>query len=682
MNDSTTSSEFHGSTSIIGAKTSYNRPELNQLEQDKENGKSPGKETPSTSHNHLFIFSNAKAGMNDINYEDKARQLEIIYNMSKDSEYFKRMQERDEKNTLRVQNMKNSIMSLNHNEICELMAKVSKRLLDLEGKRNLHNICCVLDMDMFFAAVEIRDQPHLKDKPVAVGGMSMIGTSNYVARKYGVRAAMPGFIAKKLCPDLIFLPHNFEKYTAVSKQMRELISEYDPNYISWSLDEVYFDLTKASRSRILHRHAISEIEANDHSMNISTEELRKEAFEILQEIRSRICTITNGLTCSAGMANNFYLAKICADINKPNGQYELPPNRNDIISFLDTLPTRKVGGIGKVMEKTLSDLDIKTMGDVRLNAYKLLHVMTDQTMSYLLRSSIGISEEESLGNSDKVSVDKEFALDRKSLGAERTFNAISSSHDLENKLHEICELVAIELTKEQLQGKCITLKLKSAKFELFTRSFSCPHPVHKAEDIERYSLVMLHRMMPIEIRLMGITMTKLEKIGLKDHLLVKYGYVKSSRDERQSDEGVKQIHVSTEYSCPKCDRGHRTLLDLNVHLDLCLGSSSVTEIPSSTSSSSSSSSTLIISASNSISPIVEGNYMSFDDMDSDSLQCPICMRRLGNINLLNIHVDSCLDSNNHDHSSRGSHTAPTKRFRGKDKYEKASSIENYFQKRK
>jgi len=99
-------------------------------------------------------------------------------------------------------------------------------------------------MDMFYAAVEIRDRPELADKPVAVGGMSMVSTANYVARKYGVRSAMPGFIAKQLCPGLVLVPCNFQKYKEVSEVMRSIVAEYDPNYASMGLDEVNLDVTE------------------------------------------------------------------------------------------------------------------------------------------------------------------------------------------------------------------------------------------------------------------------------------------------------------------------------------------------------------------------------------------------------------------------------------------------------
>lgn len=235
--------------------------------------------------------------------------------------------------------------------------------------------------------------------------MGMISTTNYVARKYGVRAAMPGFIGKKLCPHLVFVKSHFEKYTVVAEQIRSVIREYDPDFTSHSLDEVYMDLTDAATVYVKNqRKKETEQESNDsahpppssssstsfssssttalppplpphtyssYSISGITDDLeaeledddceinntntlttpntssyttitttpttttlpiplpllRQAACIILEQIRHRIQVITGGLTCSAGIANNFFLAKICADVNKPDGQFELPGNR-------------------------------------------------------------------------------------------------------------------------------------------------------------------------------------------------------------------------------------------------------------------------------------------------------------------------------------------------------------------
>ena len=153
-------------------------------------------------------------------------------------------------------------------------------------------------MDMFYAAVEIRDNPSLADVPLAVGNMQMIATSNYVARKYGVRAAMPGFIGVQLCPNLIFVNCNYTKYAAVSKVFKDIVAEYDPHFVSLGLDEVNMDVTNY-------------LQKNE----IDNDEGRQELAHL---IRTRVYEETK-LTCSAGIAPNRMLAKICSDWNKPNG---------------------------------------------------------------------------------------------------------------------------------------------------------------------------------------------------------------------------------------------------------------------------------------------------------------------------------------------------------------------------
>jgi DNA polymerase kappa len=171
-------------------------------------------------------------------------------------------------------------------------------LVEIENTRELDRTWTHIDMDMFYAAVEIRDNPSLADKPVAVGGDMMISTANYIARKYGVRSAMPGFIAKKLCPDLVFVDCNFKKYSEVSKVFKAILEEYDPDYESMGSDEANLDITNYLLERGLN---------NDEG---------KQA--VVKEIRTRIKEATL-LTCSAGIACNKMLAKICTDMNKPDG---------------------------------------------------------------------------------------------------------------------------------------------------------------------------------------------------------------------------------------------------------------------------------------------------------------------------------------------------------------------------
>jgi DNA polymerase kappa len=449
---------------------------------------------------HLFLFNgDTKAGMQNI---DKEKQNQIIYDMSKDSSYFKRAKDLDEKNEAKILKFKEKIKEMKHHHIVEMKKEVTRNFEKYENSRNLNRICVVLDFDMFFAAVEIRDQPHLKLFPCAVGSIKgTISTANYVAREYGVRSAMPGFIAKKLCPQLVFLDVNFEKYEKDSNILKNIVQEYDQRYISHSLDEIYFDITDISRSRA------QSIVIN--STNVTIFDQRKAACIIVAEIRARIEVETRGLTASAGIANNFMLAKISADCNKPNGQFEIAPTKEAIGSFLENLPCRKVGGIGKVSERTLSELGCKTMGDVRVNLFKLIHILPSKFSSFLCSACLGISTDELEGINENIV--QLGLINRKSLGTERTFNVIEKENDLLLKLKEICGKVEEYLKKEKLFGKSVSIKLKNEKFEVISRQSNSKICLQSAIDIENIAFPLLKSCLPLRVRLLGVKMSDLIK---------------------------------------------------------------------------------------------------------------------------------------------------------------------------
>lgn len=218
-------------------------------------------------------------------------------------------------------------------------------------------------------------------------------TSKFAIDHLITRFDPQGFIGKRLCPDLVFVKPNFEKYEQVGRIIRAIISNYDPFYKSSSLDEVYMDLTTAAIAR-LDRGRASDDGGTTSPGATDVAALRIMACDLLQEIRARVKEATGGLTCSAGIANNFMLAKVCADCNKPDGQYELPATRSAVIEFVHRLPTRKIGGIGKVTEKMLRALGMETMGDVHENIHKIVHSFTPATAQFLTRACIGVGAEE------------------------------------------------------------------------------------------------------------------------------------------------------------------------------------------------------------------------------------------------------------------------------------------------
>ncbi|PNJ60744.1 POLK isoform 8 [Pongo abelii] len=187
-----------------------------------------------------------KAGMEGL---DKEKINKIIMEATKGSRFYGNELKKEKQVNQRIENMMQQKAQITSQQLRKAQSQVDRFAMELEQSRNLSNTIVHIDMDAFYAAVEMRDNPELKDKPIAVGSMSMLSTSNYHARRFGVRAAMPGFIAKRLCPQLIIKPPNFDKYRAVSKEVKEILADYDPNFMAMSLDEAYLNITKHLEER-------------------------------------------------------------------------------------------------------------------------------------------------------------------------------------------------------------------------------------------------------------------------------------------------------------------------------------------------------------------------------------------------------------------------------------------------
>lgn len=277
----------------------------------------------------LFVFTAQKAGMKDV---DKERVQKVVFDMSKDSKFFHNSMKQNQKVDVKIQDMRRQLAALSDKRREALQRRVDELVVQLEASRDLTRTIVVVDMDMFYAAVEMRDDPALRDVPLAVGGMSMICTTNYIARKFGVRAAMPGFIGKELCPQLQFVAPNFEKYTEIAAQIREIFAEYDPHFSAFSLDEARLDITEymeahwpkycASASTDGDEeqkggdnghgdHYVEDDGEDEHSdMKRMDEKDRVQvASAVVDEIRRKICLRTE-LTASAGIAANTMLAKV------------------------------------------------------------------------------------------------------------------------------------------------------------------------------------------------------------------------------------------------------------------------------------------------------------------------------------------------------------------------------------
>ncbi|NXA63607.1 POLK polymerase, partial [Mohoua ochrocephala] len=418
--------------------------------------------------------------------------------------------------------------------------QVDKLVIELERSRNLSSTIVHIDMDAFYAAVEMRDNPELKEKPIAVGSMSMLSTSNYHARRFGVRAAMPGFIAKRLCPHLTIVPLNFKKYGKVSKEVREILAEYDPNFMPMGLDEAYLNITEHLEERLnwpedrrrFFFNTESTTGIDKDGMNISAKfnegevssspvlfedntSLRNDDFEqrglsvensvvfgtsaeeVVKEIRFRIEQKTQ-LTASAGIAPNTMLAKMCSDRNKPNGQYRISPERQAVLDFLKDLPIRKVPGIGKVTEKMLKALGIVTCSELYQQRALLSLLFSEVSWRNFLDISLGLGST----HLEKYAMGSYFCL--------RTFNEINTPEDQYSLCRELCRDLAQELQKEGLKGKTVTLKLKNVNFEVKTRASTVLSSVSTEEEIFAVAKDLLGTEIdsvaphPLRIRLMGV----------------------------------------------------------------------------------------------------------------------------------------------------------------------------------
>jgi DNA polymerase kappa len=326
--------------------------------------------------------------------------------------------------------------------------------------------------------VEQLDRPELKDVPFAVGG-GVLTTCNYLARKFGCRSGMAGFVAKKLCPELLMIKPNFEKYTAKAHEVREILADYDPRFESASIDEAYLNITEYC------------------------EEKHMDPAAAVDQMRREIHQKTN-ITVSAGIAANAKLAKICSNMNKPNGQFVLPNDRTAIMAFMRDLPTRKVNGVGRVLERELLEIGVRTCGDIYALRQYLFELFGEKTFDFLISVYLGLG---------RTRIQPAEDYERKSVGTESTFHEMSDSTQFKEKLRWTADELEKDMKRAECKGRTLCLKIKLHTFEVFTRQVVTPRAVCLADDLYNFSLPMLVRLeqdMPgMKLRLMGLRCTHL-----------------------------------------------------------------------------------------------------------------------------------------------------------------------------
>ncbi|KAL4882422.1 hypothetical protein BJY04DRAFT_41093 [Aspergillus karnatakaensis] len=416
-----------------------------------------------------------KAGQESV---DQRKVSEIIFNASKGSKFFNHEQARDRLLTEKIQRIlkeKSRLESLN----LSIDLKLADQLFtELELTRDLTQYVVHVDCDAFFAAVEELDHPELKTVPMAVGG-GVLTTCNYEARKFGIRSGMASFVATKLCPQLALLPMNHDKYSAKAQEIRAIIAQYDPQFESASIDEAYLNITSyCTENQLDPEEAVSRMRA-----------------EILE---------TTKVSVSAGIAANAKIAKISSNRNKPNGQYRVPNTRDAIMEFMKDLPMRKVNGVGRVFERELDAIGIKTCGDIFPRRAYLAKLFGEKALCFLAQCYLGLG---------RTKIQPAETYERKSVGTETTFHEISTKEEFREKLWYCSQELEKDLSRTQFKGRTLVLKVKLATFEVLTRQHQPARAVSSAKELFTSALPMLEKLeneiSEMKLRLLGIRCTNL-----------------------------------------------------------------------------------------------------------------------------------------------------------------------------
>ncbi len=334
-----------------------------------------------------------------------------------------------------------------------------------------------IDMDAFFASVEQRDDPSLRGRPVAVGGSrerGVVAAASYEARKFGVRSAMPSVTARRKCPELVFVKPRFEVYKAVSQQIRAIFAEHTPLIEPLSLDEAYLDVT-------------------ENLQGIAS------ATEIAERIRASIREAT-GLTASAGVSYNKFLAKLASDHRKPDGLFVITPRMGP--AFVEDLPVGRFHGVGPATMARMQRLGIHTGLDLRAQSLAFLQQHFGKAGPHYYWIARGLDERPVRPNRERKSVGAEntFATDLNSLGAAR------------EALLPIIDKVWRHCAAHGISGRGVTLKVKYSDFTIATRSRTGPAPIASQAELAAVVEVLLAPIFPVPrgIRLLGVTLSSLD----------------------------------------------------------------------------------------------------------------------------------------------------------------------------
>ncbi|MDD1666275.1 MAG: DNA polymerase IV [Methanomicrobiales archaeon] len=347
-----------------------------------------------------------------------------------------------------------------------------------------------LDMDSFFASVEVREHPEYRGRPLVVGadpkggkGRGVVSTASYEARKYGIRSGMPISRAYTLCPDAVYLPPHFPLYLEASREVMDILARYSPHLHQVSIDEAFLDLTHAG------------------DYGPAEEVARRIKEEILERER---------LTCSIGIGPSRIVAKIASDFKKPDGLTVVRPEQ--VTEFLDPLPVRKIPGIGKKTGGALEEMEIRTIGELRRADVQLLQSRFGRWGIHMHELAAGrdVQEPREDGASRSVSRETTFEEDTREAGT------------LLGAIDEMAGDLGESLARENLFFRTLTLKIRFTGFITRTWSQTLPHPANTGEAIRDLARTLLTNVPEGTVRLIGIRLSNLQERGPAQKLLDEY----------------------------------------------------------------------------------------------------------------------------------------------------------------
>lgn len=381
----------------------------------------------------------------------------------------------------------------------------SVRLLSHPELNSLH--IAHIDCDSFFATVEKRDNPALKDKPVVVGGRhrGVVAAACYIARIYGVRSAMPMMRALKLCPDLVVVPPSKGKYGQVGREVRNLMFDVTPMVEPLSIDEAFLDL---SGTEALHGGSPA-----------------RTLVRLIKRIETEI-----GITASVGLSYNKSLAKLASDLDKPRGFAIL--GRSEAVDYLTDKPVKMIFGVGAAMEKKLASDGIATIGQLR--AFEKIDLMRQYGAigARLYHFCRAEDDRKVTPESEAKSVSNEVTLDEN----------LHSFSDLKQELYPLCQKISERMKKAELAGRTVTLKLKTTGFRNITRSRQLPHPTQSAEELFNCSVDLLEPLCDgRSYRLIGTGFSMLQDSNQVDPVAPDLFDMAESQKDQRSEKAIEEI---------------------------------------------------------------------------------------------------------------------------------------------